>query len=188
MNNNNASSYRYVRPEIVSILASDDLFTKAEQAADARIHMPKRFLNWERKTPKSLCWMRMFPNPIKTNIFAEKFPERSFNFGVAEQNMMAAAAGMATTGLIPFAQHMLFLPACAPWTWCRNSIHYPRLNVKIAASHSGITPGPDGVTHQGQEDLSIIRSLPVPRSLHRPIRQPPKWQYGRLLNGTGRYY
>jgi len=72
---------------------------------------------------------------------------------------MAAAAGMATTGLIPFACTYAVFASLRALDMVRNSIHYPNLNVKIAASHSGITPGPDGVTHQGQEDLSIMRSI-----------------------------
>ena len=96
---------------------------------------------------------------IKTWDFGATFPERWFNFGVAEQNMMAAAAGMATTGLIPFATTYAVFASLRALDQVRNSIHYPRLNVKIAASHGGITPGPDGVTHQGQEDLSIMRAI-----------------------------
>jgi transketolase len=96
---------------------------------------------------------------VKTSMFAEKFPDRSFNFGVAEQNMMAAAAGMATTGLIPYATTYAVFASMRALDMVRNSIHYPHLNVKIAASHGGITPGPDGVTHQGQEDLSIMRAI-----------------------------
>jgi transketolase len=96
---------------------------------------------------------------IKTTKFAERFPERSFNFGIAEQNMMAAAAGMATTGLIPFATTYAVFATLRALDQVRNSIHYPRLNVKIASSHGGITPGPDGPTHQGQEDLSIMRAI-----------------------------
>jgi transketolase len=96
---------------------------------------------------------------INTNKFADKYPDREFNFGIAEQNMMAAAAGMATTGLIPFASTYAVFASMRALDQVRNSIHYPHLNVKIAASHSGITPGPDGVTHQAQEDLSIMRSL-----------------------------
>jgi transketolase len=72
---------------------------------------------------------------------------------------MAAAAGMATTGLIPFATTYAVFASLRALDQVRNSIHYPRLNVKIAASHGGITPGPDGVTHQGQEDLSIMRAI-----------------------------
>jgi transketolase len=73
--------------------------------------------------------------------------------------MMAAAAGMATTGLIPFASTYAVFASMRALDQVRNSIHYPRLNVKIAASHSGLTPGPDGVTHQGQEDLSLLRAI-----------------------------
>jgi transketolase len=73
--------------------------------------------------------------------------------------MMAAAAGMATTGLIPYATTYAVFASMRALDMVRNSIHYPHLNVKIAASHGGITPGPDGVTHQGQEDLSIMRAI-----------------------------
>jgi transketolase len=73
--------------------------------------------------------------------------------------MMAAAAGMATTGLIPYASTYAVFASMRALDMVRNSIHYPHLNVKIAASHGGITPGPDGVTHQGQEDLSIMRAI-----------------------------
>jgi transketolase len=96
---------------------------------------------------------------VGTAAFAERFPERAFNFGISEQNMMAAAAGMATTGLIPYATTYAVFATLRALDQVRNSIHYPRLNVKIAASHGGITAAPDGVTHQGQEDLSIMRSL-----------------------------
>jgi transketolase len=72
---------------------------------------------------------------------------------------MAAAAGMATVGLIPFASTYAVFASMRALDQVRNSIHYPHLNVKIAASHSGITPGPDGVTHQAQEDLSIMRAI-----------------------------
>ena len=95
-----------------------------------------------------------------TNEFAKVFPEREFNFGIAEQNMMAAAAGMATCGLIPFVSTYAVFASMRALDQVRNSICYTNLNVKIAASHSGITPGPDGVTHQGQEDLSLMRCLP----------------------------
>ncbi|MFH1984434.1 MAG: transketolase C-terminal domain-containing protein [Pseudomonadota bacterium] len=96
---------------------------------------------------------------IGTRKFYDTFPERAFNFGIAEQNMFAAAAGMATAGLIPFACTYAVFASMRALDQVRNSIHYPRLNVKIAASHSGITPGPDGVTHQGQEDMSILRAV-----------------------------
>jgi len=150
--------YHHLRPEIVSLLAADDLFAKAEQQP-TRYSYAEAMLELGEKNPKVVVLDADVSKSIKTNEFADKFPDRSFNFGVAEQNMMAAAAGMATTGLIPFATTYAVFASMRALDMVRNSIHYPRLNVKIAASHSGITPGPDGVTHQGQEDLSIMRAI-----------------------------
>jgi transketolase len=152
------NNYHYLRPEIISLLASDDLFAKAEQQP-TRYSYAEAMLELGEKNPKVVVLDADVSKSIKTNEFADKFPDRSFNFGVAEQNMMAAAAGMATTGLIPFATTYAVFASMRALDMVRNSIHYPKLNVKIAASHSGITPGPDGVTHQGQEDLSIIRAI-----------------------------
>ena len=150
--------YHYLRPEIVPLLASDDLFAKAGQQP-TRYSYAEAILELGEKNPKVVVLDADVSKSIKTNEFADKFPDRSFNFGVAEQNMMAAAAGMATTGLIPYATTYAVFASMRALDMVRNSIHYPKLNVKIAASHSGITPGPDGVTHQGQEDLSIIRAI-----------------------------
>jgi transketolase len=152
------NNYHHLRPEIVSLLASDDLFAKAEKQP-TRYSYAEALLELGEKNPKVVVLDADVSKSIKTNEFADKFPDRSFNFGVAEQNMMAAAAGMATTGLIPFATTYAVFASMRALDMVRNSIHYPKLNVKIAASHSGITPGPDGVTHQGQEDLSIIRAI-----------------------------
>jgi len=152
------NNYHHLRPEIASLLASDDLFAKAEQQP-TRYAYAEALLELGEKNPKVVVLDADVSKSIKTNEFADKFPDRSFNFGVAEQNMMAAAAGMATTGLIPFATTYAVFASMRALDMVRNSIHYPKLNVKIAASHSGITPGPDGVTHQGQEDLSIIRAI-----------------------------
>jgi transketolase len=152
------SKYRYVLPEIQELLASKDLFAKAKSQptrqsyADALVEIGEKNAN-------VVCLDADVSKSMKTTMFAAKFPERAFNFGIAEQNMMAAAAGMATTGLIPFANTYAVFASMRALDQVRNSIHYPHLNVKIAASHSGITPGPDGVTHQAQEDLSIMRSL-----------------------------
>jgi transketolase len=152
------NNYHHLRPEIVSLLASDELFAKAEKQP-TRYSYAEALLELGEKNPKVVVLDADVSKSIKTNEFADKFPDRSFNFGVAEQNMMAAAAGMATTGLIPFATTYAVFASMRALDMVRNSIHYPKLNVKIAASHSGITPGPDGVTHQGQEDLSIIRAI-----------------------------
>jgi transketolase len=156
--NQSRSPYRHVRSEILALLASDDLFTVAE-SLPTRAAFAKTMLEVGEKNPLVVVLDADVSKSIGTNQFAEKFPDRSFNFGIAEQNMMAAAAGMATTGLIPFACTYAVFASMRALDMVRNSIHYPRLNVKIAASHGGITPGPDGVTHQGQEDLSIMRSI-----------------------------
>ncbi|MGD2270842.1 MAG: transketolase C-terminal domain-containing protein [Desulfobacterales bacterium] len=158
MSNNTILPYHHVRSDIVSLLSSEDLFAKAERQP-TRYSYAEAILELGEKNPDVVVLDADVSKSIKTNLFAEKFPERAFNFGIAEQNMMAAAAGMATTGLIPYASTYAVFASLRALDMVRNSIHYPRLNVKIAASHGGITPGPDGVTHQGQEDLSIMRAI-----------------------------
>lgn len=163
MSKNNYSPYHFLRPEILDLLTSGDLsaqdpFASAQKQATRHAYA-EAVLELGERNPDVVVLDADVSTSIGTDKFAEKFPERSFNFGVAEQNMMAAAAGMATTGLIPFASTYAVFASMRALDQVRNSIHYPRLNVKIAASHSGITPGPDGVTHQGQEDISILRSL-----------------------------
>lgn len=154
----NPTPYQYIRPEVVALLGADDLFNKTE-CLPTRAYFAKTVLELGDENPDVVVLDADVSKSIGTNKFAEKFPDRSFNFGIAEQNMMAAAAGMATTGLIPFACTYAVFASLRALDMVRNSIHYPKLNVKIAASHSGITPGPDGVTHQGQEDLTILRSI-----------------------------
>jgi transketolase len=152
------SNYRYVLPEIQALLGSKDLFAKAK-GEPTRFSYADALLALGAQNPDIVSLDADVSKSMKTTMFAAKYPERSFNFGIAEQNMMAAAAGMATTGLVPFANTYAVFASMRALDQVRNSIHYPRLNVKIAASHSGITPGPDGVTHQAQEDLSIMRAL-----------------------------
>lgn len=96
----------------------------------------------------------------KTCEFAKAYPDRFFNMGVAEQNMMVAAAGISTTGLVPFVSTYAVFASMKACEQIRTFIAYPNLNVKIAVSHGGLTPGTDGVTHQATEDLSIMRSIP----------------------------
>jgi transketolase len=150
--------YCYLRPEAVAVLTSKGSFEGIE-------HDPTRFayaeaiLELAGQRPEIVVLDSDVSRSVRTNRFAAEHPERSFNFGIAEQNMVAAAAGMATTGLIPFVTTYAVFATMRALDQVRNSIHYPRLNVKIAASHGGITPGPDGVTHHGQEDLAIMRSI-----------------------------
>jgi transketolase len=96
----------------------------------------------------------------KTNVFKKKFPERFFNMGVAEQNLVGHAAGMSLTGLIPFASSFAMFLAGRAWEVVRNSVAYPNLNVKLVSSHGGITLGEDGASHQCIEDFAIMRVIP----------------------------
>ncbi len=96
----------------------------------------------------------------KTDIFKKAYPERFFDCGIAEGNMMGIAAGLSTTGLIPFASTFAMFAAGRGYEQIRNSIGYPHLNVKIAATHGGISVGEDGASHQCLEDLALMRVIP----------------------------
>ena len=96
----------------------------------------------------------------KTCIFAEEFPERHIDCGIAESNMMGIAAGIATTGKVPFASTFAMFAAGRAFEQVRNSIGYPHLNVKICATHAGISVGEDGATHQCNEDIALMRTIP----------------------------
>ena len=96
----------------------------------------------------------------KTGVFKKAFPDRHFDFGIAEGNMMAAAAGMAAAGLVPFASSFAMFAAGRAFEQVRNSIGYPNLNVKISATHGGISVGEDGASHQCCEDFALMRSIP----------------------------
>ena len=96
----------------------------------------------------------------KTETFKKKFPERFINCGIAEANMMSVAAGLATTGKIVFASTFAMFAAGRAFEQIRNSIGYPHLNVKIGATHAGISVGEDGATHQCNEDIGLMRTIP----------------------------
>jgi transketolase len=96
----------------------------------------------------------------RTNLFAKEFPDRFFNFGVAEQNMMATAAGLASCGKKVFLSTFAVFAAGRAWDQIRVSIGYNNFNVKIVATHAGITVGPDGASHQALEDIALMRVLP----------------------------
>lgn len=99
-------------------------------------------------------------NATKTNIPKKAFPDRHFNCGIAEGNMMAVAAGAAAMGLVPFASSFAMFAAGRAFEQVRNSIGYPHLNVKIGATHGGISVGEDGASHQCCEDFALMRSIP----------------------------
>ena len=96
----------------------------------------------------------------KTSIFAKEFPDRFFDMGIAEQNMMGTAAGLATCRKVPYVSTFAMFAAGRAFEQIRNSICYPKLNVKICATHSGITVGEDGATHQCIEDIALMRAIP----------------------------
>ena len=96
----------------------------------------------------------------KTGVFAKAFPERHINCGIAEGNMMSVAAGLAATGKVVFASSFAMFAAGRAYEQIRNSIGYPYLNVKIGASHAGISVGEDGATHQCNEDIALMRNIP----------------------------
>ena len=96
----------------------------------------------------------------KTGVFQKAFPNRHYDFGIAEANMICAAAGMSTAGLVPFASSFAMFAAGRAFEQVRNSIGYPHLNVKIGATHGGISVGEDGASHQCCEDFVLMRAIP----------------------------
>ena len=124
----------------------------------------------------------------KTINFAKKFPERFFDMGIAEANMMSTAAGMATTGKVPFASTFAVFAAGRSYDQIRNSICYPNLNVKICATHSGITVGEDGATHQMLEDISMMRTLPNMKVLSPADDIETKWAIEEVYKQKGPVY
>ena len=96
----------------------------------------------------------------KTNVFAKAYPQRFFNVGIAEQNLVGTAAGLAASGKVPFVSTFAMFAAGRAFEQIRNSVCYPKLNVKVAATHAGLTVGEDGASHQAIEDVSLMRSLP----------------------------
>ena len=96
----------------------------------------------------------------KTNVFQEKFPERHFNVGIAEADLIGTAAGLATCGKIAFASTFAMFAAGRGFEQIRNTVAYPKLNVKIAPTHAGISVGEDGGSHQSVEDIALMRAIP----------------------------
>ena len=124
----------------------------------------------------------------KTSIFAKSHPERFFDMGIAEQNMMSTAAGMATCGDIPYVSTFAVFAAGRAYDQIRNSICYPKLNVKICATHSGITVGEDGATHQMIEDLALMRTMPNMTVLCTSDDLETKWAVKEISKIEGPVY
>lgn len=124
----------------------------------------------------------------KTNMFKEKFPDRFINVGIAEQNMMGMAAGLSTCGKIPFASTFAMFAAGRSYDQIRNSIAYPKLNVKICGTHAGITVGEDGATHQMLEDISLMRTIPNMTVICTSDDIQTKWAVKEMANYEGPVY
>lgn len=124
----------------------------------------------------------------KTELFAKEFPDRFFDIGIAEQDMMSTAAGMASCGKIPYASTFAVFAAGRAYDQIRNSICYPKANVKICATHAGITVGEDGATHQMIEDLSLMRTLPNMMVLCPSDDVQTKWMIEAISNIQGPVY
>ena len=124
----------------------------------------------------------------KTNIFAKEFPERFYDMGIAEQNMISTAAGMSTCGKIPYASTFAVFAAGRAYDQIRNSVCYPKLNVKICATHAGVTVGEDGATHQMLEDISLMRTLPNMTVLSTSDDVQTKWAVKKISKINGPVY
>ena len=124
----------------------------------------------------------------KTNIFAKEFPDRFFDMGIAEQDMIGTSAGFATCGKIPFASTFAVFATGRGYDQIRNSICYPNLNVKICATHSGITVGEDGATHQMLEDINIMRGLPNMKIICPSDDVQVKWAVNEAVKIDGPVY
>ena len=124
----------------------------------------------------------------KTGIFAKKFPERFINVGIAEQNLMGIAAGLSTFGKIPYASTFAVFAAGRAYDQIRTSIAYPKLNVKICATHAGITVGEDGATHQMIEDLGLMRGLPNMTVLSTSDDTQTRWAVREIAKIDGSVY
>lgn len=124
----------------------------------------------------------------KTNIFAKKFPNRFFDMGIAEQNMIGTAAGLATCNKIPFVSTFAMFAAGRAYDQIRNSICYPKLNVKICATHAGITVGEDGATHQMLEDISLMRTIPNMTVMCTSDDTQTRWAINEISKFNGPVY
>lgn len=124
----------------------------------------------------------------KTCMFAKSFPDRFFDVGIAEQNLMGVAAGLANSGFIPYASSFAVFATGRAYDQIRNSIAYPNFNVKICASHAGVTAGEDGATHQMIEDISLMRTLPNMKVMCTSDDLQTKWAVKEISKIDGPVY
>ena len=127
-------------------------------------------------------------NSTKTEYFKKRFPERFFNLGIAEADMIGTAAGFATCGKIPYASSFAAFATGRVYDQIRASIAYPKLNVKICATHAGITVGEDGATHQMVEDINLMRGMPNMLVMSTSDDIQTKWAVKEIANYEGPVY
>ena len=133
---------------------------KDRQKQSIRSAYGKTLLELGKENPNIVVLDADLSCSTQTKFFAKEFPQRFFNCGIAEQDMMATAAGLAATGKVPFASTFAMFASGRAWEQIRNSICYSDFNVKIVATHGGITVGEDGASHQALEDVAIMRAIP----------------------------
>ena len=124
----------------------------------------------------------------KTCIFAKKFPNRFFEMGISEQDMLSTAAGLATSGLTAYASTFAIFATGRAYDQIRNSICYPKLNVKICATHAGVTVGEDGATHQMLEDINLMRGLPNMKVMSVSDDTQTRWAVEEIAKINGPVY
>ena len=133
---------------------------KDREKKSIRAEYGKTLVELGKKNPNIVALDADLSCSSQTAMFGKEFPERFFNMGIAEQDAMTTAAGLSTTGKIPFVSTFAMFATGRAWEQIRNSICYPRFNVKIVATHGGITVGEDGASHQALEDIAIMRDIP----------------------------
>lgn len=134
--------------------------TKERKLASTRDAYGKTLIELGKENPNIVVLDADLAVSTRTSLFAKEFPERFFDLGVAEQDMVSTAAGLAASGKIVFASTFAVFGSGRAWDQVRMSVAYTRLNVKIVVTHGGITTGEDGASHQANEDIAIMRALP----------------------------
>lgn len=134
--------------------------TQSKEMIATRVAYGKTLLELGRENSNIVVLDADLSSSTQTKLFAKEFPERFFNFGIAEQNMIGAACGLSTCGKIPFASSFAIFATGRAWEFVRNSVCHNQFNVKICATHAGLTVGEDGASHQIIEDIAIMRAIP----------------------------
>lgn len=134
--------------------------TQSKEMIATRVAYGKELLELGKENPNIVVLDADLSGSTQTKLFAKEFPNRFFNMGIAEQNMIGVAAGLSSTDKIPFASSFAMFAAGRAWEFVRNSVCHNMFNVKICATHAGLTVGEDGSSHQIIEDLAIMRAIP----------------------------